>query len=145
MARPDPALLEAARYPYSCSIETRYRDLDSNLHVNNGAMASLLEEARVRFHRAAGFNNPSADPEGTVMVASVSIEYLGQSHYPEPLDCHVGFLRIGTSSYDLAQLITQDGGVVVFCRSTLVSVSEGRSHPISDSRRALVEAWMVKS
>ena len=53
MAKPDPALLDPARYPFRCSIETRYRDLDSNLHINNGVMASLLEEGRVRFHRAS--------------------------------------------------------------------------------------------
>jgi acyl-CoA thioester hydrolase len=104
----------------------------------------LLEEARVRFHRSAGFNNPSADPEGTVMVASVAIEYLGQSHFPDPLDFHVGFARVGSSSYDLAQLVTQGGAVVIFARSTLVSVCQGRSCPISDDRRALVEAWMLK-
>ena len=46
MAKPDPALLDPARYPFHCTLETRYCDLDSNLHINNGVMASLLEEAR---------------------------------------------------------------------------------------------------
>ena len=105
MPKPDPALLDPARYPFHCQIETRYRDLDSNLHINNGVFASLLEEGRVRFHRASQFGGGSDGT--TAMIVSVGIEYLGESHFPEPLDMHVGAERIGNSSYDLCQLVMQ--------------------------------------
>ena len=116
MARPDPALLDPARYPYSCSIETRYRDLDSNLHVNNGAMASLLEEGRVRFHRASRLQQPFRRPgrHGRWSPAFRS-NTSARATTPNRSIAMSAFSRIGTSSYDLAQLITQDGGVVVFC------------------------------
>lgn len=143
MAKPSPELLDPARYPFHCSIETRYRDLDSNLHINNGVMASLFEEGRVRFHRAAAFHNLSAQTDTNIMVVSLGIEFLGESHFPDPLDIHVGIARIGTTSYELVQLAMQQGAAVAFARATLVSVSRGTPSPICDARRAAGQAWMM--
>ncbi len=145
MPKPDPALLDPARYPFRCEIETRYRDLDSNLHINNGVFASLLEEARVRFHRASEFGNVAADPELTVMVVSVAIDYLGQSHFPEPLDMHVCISRIGQSSYDLGQLVTQSAEVVAFASVTLVCIKAGRPFAIPESHRDRAKPWMFRA
>ncbi len=144
MAKPDPALLDPARYPFRCAIETRYRDLDSNLHINNGVFASLLEEGRVRFHRASQFGNLSGDPELTAMVASVGIEYLGQSHFPEPLDMHIGAARIGSSSYQLAQLTMQQDSVVAYASVTLVCMKAGKPHAIPADHRERAKAWMLR-
>ena len=143
MPKPDPALLNPARYPFRCQIETRYRDLDSNLHINNGVFASLLEEARVRFHRDSGFGRISADPEMTVMVASVAIEYLGQSHFPGPLEMHVGAARIGNASYELCQLVMQQCDVVAFARVTLVCMKGGRPCAVPPSHREMAKPWMM--
>src|SRR5438045_9689602 len=103
MPKPDPSLLDRARYPFRCVVETRYRDLDSNLHINNGVLASLLEEGRVQFHRLSQFGSLSRDPGLTAMVVSAAIEYLGESRYPEPLEIHVGAARIGNSRHELFQ------------------------------------------
>lgn len=144
MPKPDPALLDPERYPFRCGIETRYRDLDSNLHINNGVFASLLEEGRVRFHRTSHLGNISADPELTAMVVSLAVEFLGQSHFPEPLDMHVAAARLGQSSYDLYQLVMQTGQVVAFAKVTLVCVKGGLPFPIPQAERAAGEAWMLR-
>ena len=143
MAKPDPALLDPARYPFSCQIETRYRDLDSNLHINNGVMASLLEEGRVRFHRASQFGGVSGDV--TAMVVSAAIEYLGESHHPEPLDMNLGIGRIGTSSYELCQLVMQGSHVIAFASVTLVCMKHGKPYAISSENREKAQAWMMAS
>jgi acyl-CoA thioester hydrolase len=145
MAKPDPALLDPARYPFHCEIETRYRDLDSNLHINNGVMASLLEEARVRFHRASKFGGLHSDGGLTSMVVSAGIEYLGQSHFPEPLDLHVGASRIGQTSYELCQLVTQDGLVIAFARVTMVCIRDDLPFTIPESHRDRAIPWMMRS
>jgi acyl-CoA thioester hydrolase len=144
MARPDPALLDPARYPFRCQIETRYRDLDSNLHINNGVFATLLEEGRVRYHRASQFGNISGDPELSAMVASVAIEYLGESHFPEPLDMHVGAARIGNSSYELCQLVMQRGEAVAFARVTMVCMKHGKPFALPANHRELAQPWMLR-
>lgn len=141
MAKPDPALLDPARYPFNCSIETRYRDLDSNLHINNGVMASLLEEGRVRFHRASQFGGVSGDM--TAMVVSAGIEYLGESHHPDPLDMYLGAARIGTTSYELCQLVMQGSSVIAFARVTLVCMKGGKPFAIPAVQREKAQAWIM--
>lgn len=141
MPKPDPALLVPARYPYHCEIETRYRDLDSNLHVNNGVMASLLEEGRVRFHRASTIGHTVRGL--TSMVVSLSIEFLGQSHFPEPLEMHVGISHLGTTSYRLDQLVTQQGRIVTFAQATLVCVGDDRPAPLPEEYRRAAGNWML--
>jgi acyl-CoA thioester hydrolase len=133
-----------ARYPFRCDIETRYRDLDSNLHINNGVMASLLEEGRVRFHRASDFGGVSREEGMTGMVVSAAIEYLGQSRFPDPLEVHVGAARIGSSSYELCQLVMQGDEVVTFARVTLVCTKDGRPCVIPDRQRDKAMPWMLR-
>jgi hypothetical protein len=76
VAKPDPALLDAARYPFDLEITTRFADLDPNDHINNVAIAAVLEDARVRFNEALGFRTVIRSLRA--MVASVSIDYLAQ-------------------------------------------------------------------
>lgn len=149
MAKPDPALLDPARYPFHCRIETRFGDLDTNLHLNNVALVGMLEEGRVRFHRTSGYHAAAAAAGMTSMVASIGIEFLGQSFYPEPLDMHVGAASLGRTSYVLQQLVMQGGRVVTFARSVMVCMGKG-SHeggnaiPIPDSFRQSVQSWMIR-
>jgi acyl-CoA thioester hydrolase len=141
LPRPDPALLDAARYPFHCEIETRYRDLDSNLHINNGVMASLLEEGRVRFHRASSFGASSGGM--TAMVVSLAVEFLGQSHFPDPLEIHVAVSHIGRTSYRLDQLVTQRARTVAYAQATLVCMLGDGPIPVPDQFRHGAERWML--
>jgi len=122
MPKPDPALLDPARYPFSCRIEPRFGDLDVNMHINNVAMAGFFEDGRVRFHRQSGYR------EGLVglssMIASVAIEYLGEGHYPDALTVHCAVEHVGRTSHRLVQLVTQDDRTVAFARSTMVTVGK---------------------
>jgi acyl-CoA thioester hydrolase len=120
MPKPDPALLDTARYPFTCRIEPRFGDLDVNLHINNVALASMLEEAHVRFHRAAGYHH-GKNPI-TLMVASAQIEYLGQGSYPDPVDIHIAVEQMGRTSHTLLKLASQDGRLVAFSRTVMVAV-----------------------
>jgi acyl-CoA thioester hydrolase len=143
MAKPDPALLDPARYPYHGQIETRYRDVDGNQHLNNGVIASLLEEGRVRFHRASQFGGVATDPDLSALVARVAIDYLSEGFWPEPLDMHVGIGRMGNSSYELCQLITQHGKAVTLCSATMVFFKNNAPWPIAEDHREMAKAWML--
>lgn len=142
MAKPDPALLDPARYPFECEIATRFGDLDTNLHINNVALASICEDARVRFHKASGYH--AAITGATAMVASFAIEYLGQAFHPDPLQLHVAAERIGNSSYVIAQLVRQAERPIAFTRSTMVVVKDDRAMTIPDAFRETVQPWMLR-
>ena len=105
MARPDPAQLDPARYPFGNAVTTRFADLDPNGHINNVAMAAVFEDARLRFLTAVGM--PKNTDGARFMVANVTIDYLAQAYYPQGLECHVGVLPGGRSSWSLRQLLLQ--------------------------------------
>lgn len=143
MAKPDPVLLDPTRYPYHCAMPTRFGDLDVNMHVNNVAMAGILEDGRVRFHRASGYHI-AMDRMGIVaMVASCTIDYIGQAFYPDPLEMHAGADTLGRTSYQLVQLVTQGTQVVAFSRAVMVCVAGGRPAPLPDKFRQSVADWMI--
>ena len=142
MAKPDPAELDPARYPFHCSLATRYGDVDSNRHVNNVALASMLETARVRFHHASGFH---ASLVGMgAMMGSLAVEFLGQAYYPEPLDFHEGATSLGRTSFKFQQLVMQSGRVVALARSVMICVADGRPAPLPQAFADSVRSWMVK-
>lgn len=143
MARPDPALLDTARYPFSCEIEPRFSDLDLNRHINNVAMAGMLEDGRVRFYRAASGDSDFAGL--ATMVASISIEYLGETHYPETLTVHGAIERLGQSSQQVVQIVTQGGRPVVFARTVIVMVGPDGPAPLPEDYRARAADWSLRA
>ncbi|PLK27228.1 thioesterase family protein [Novosphingobium sp. TH158] len=144
MPRPDPHLLDPARYPFDTEVDVRFSDMDVNRHINNVSLSNFVEEGRVRFHRASGYI--SAISGIGSMVASVGIEYVGQAFYPGTLHLHAGASHLGRTSYTLDLLITQDNRPVVFARSVMVCTKEGKPHPIPDSfREAATGAWSVRA
>ncbi|MES2493063.1 MAG: thioesterase family protein [Pseudomonadota bacterium] len=128
MAKPDPALLDAARYPYRLEIPTRFGDLDMNQHVNNVAMAGLFEDARVRFLHHVGLMGPESQVQP--MAASFAIDYLRQAYYPQPLTFCVAVSQIGNTSHTLINLALQDDRPVALAHSVVVITAGGRPCPL---------------
>jgi len=128
MAKPDPALLAPARYPATCTIATRYGDLDTNRHINNIAMAAMFEDARVRFQLGL-----AAEGELPLfMIVSFGIEYLSQAHYPEAITFHSAVTGHGRSSITLLQLAVQGTAPVALATSVMVLTDGSRPVPLPD-------------
>lgn len=142
MAKPDPTLLDPARYPFHCSIETRFSDLDLNQHLNNVSLVGLLEEGRVRYHRAAGNGGPNM--QAAPMVVSLAVEFLGQSYFPDPLDVHVGAGPLGRTSYTLCQLVTQQGRIVAYAQAVMVGMAGDRPTELPAAFRESLQLWSLK-
>jgi acyl-CoA thioester hydrolase len=142
LPKPDPALLDTARYPFSCRIEPRFGDLDTNLHINNVALTGILEDARVRFHAVSGYHAAMADL--VAMVASFKVEYLDQSYYPHPLEIYVGASRLGRTSYVLNELVLQQERAVAYSEAVMVCVGKAGPEPLPDAFRTGVADWMMR-
>lgn len=142
MARPDPALFDAARYPFANAVTTRFADLDPNGHINNVAMAAVFEDARLRFITAVGM--PRNTETARFMVANVNIDYLAQAFYPGDLDCRVGVLPGGRSSWSLRQLLLQEGRAVAAAHVTIVLTDGTRPMPIHPALRERLDAWLIR-
>ena len=142
MARPDAALLDTARYPFAHTITTRFADVDPNQHLNNVALAAMMEDARVRFNMSMG--DAVKLGERRAMVASVAMEYLSQGYFPDPVTVHCAVERVGNSSWTVVQVLAQNGRPVAFARSALVAIADDRPTPIAEDYRAILARWTLK-
>jgi acyl-CoA thioester hydrolase len=142
MPKPDPALLDASRYPFHCEIHPRFGDLDLNQHLNNVALAGILEEGRVHFHRVSKYEDAVAGI--TSMAASFAVDYLGQAHYPEPLVIHTAAIGIGRTSHTLGQVALQQGRLIAYAQTVLVCVHDHQ--PVANSPLFIeaVRPWMLR-
>lgn len=143
MAKPDPALLDRARYPFKQTIDPRFGDLDLNMHVNNVAMAGMLEDARVRFHHRTGYSELLAGK--SIMVASVAIEYLGEATYPDSIEIACALEHIGRTSNRVVQVVTQNGQPLVFARTVLVTVGPEGPFPLPEQFTVSARPWMLRA
>ena len=142
MAKPAPELLDPERYPFHCQLETRFSDLDANMHINNVAFSALLQEGRVKFHHASDYTAHSSVM--STMVVSLAIEYLGQGYFPDILGSHAAISRMGRTSFELNQLITQTDRVLVFARTTLVCIADGKPYEIPAEFAVSAKQWMFR-
>ncbi len=142
MARPDPALLDPARYPFRHEISTRFADMDPNNHLNNVALAAMFEDGRVRFNQGSGFKRGMDGHRA--MVASTEIAYLAEGHFPLPITVHCAVEALGRSSWTVVQVLVQEGKLIAFARSTLVCIRDDRPAPLPDLFRGALEQWILR-
>jgi acyl-CoA thioester hydrolase len=141
MPRPDPALLRPERYRFRHPITTRFADVDPNRHLNNVALAAMMEDARVRFITSIGVL--AAPGERRAMVASFAIEYLAQGYFPQQVTVHCAIESIGRTSWTVAQLLIQDERAVAFARSIIVAIADDRPTPVAEEVRAKLGQWSL--
>jgi len=139
LARPDPALLDAGRYPLYYAVPTRYVDLDSNRHVNNVAVVALIEEAYARLNADM---DKSAVTDRRIVVAQRSVSYLEEIGYPATVDVHIAVIAIGRTSWTVATLGVHAGIAAVYGEATLVGTAADRS-ALPDAFRAVLESYRI--
>ncbi|WP_159622193.1 acyl-CoA thioesterase [Ruania rhizosphaerae] len=128
-------------------VPVRWSDLDAYGHVNNAAMLTLLEEARIATfwtngQVASGTNVLAGGPEASsyTLVARQEIEYLaplGHSHEPVVVELWIG--RIGEASLEVCyELLSPRGEVAAKAATSIVMVdaATGRPRRLSDEERA---------
>lgn len=114
--------LDPTAYAVRQCLQTRYGDMDANRHLNNVAIARLLEEARVRFHGAL-FGAVEAGPalgERAIMIAHLSIDYLAEGRYGADVETGVAVVAVGRTSYRLGIGLFQDGRAMALADSVMV-------------------------
>ena len=129
--RPDPERTQRHHYPVWLEVQTRFGDLDSLGHMNNVAIAQLYEEARVRF--GATLVRRSDNALHRMLLVAFNINYLAETHYPEPVEVGTGVARIGRSSYVLAHALYQAGRCVGLADATMVHAPVTGVVPLPDA------------
>ncbi len=115
-------------YPFSCSIQVRWCDLDAFAHVNNATFASYLEQARTEvWHQLFGGREALDIP---FFVRRLEIDYR------RPVGLYVEvrvWLRVGAlrgASFDFEYLVEAGGEVAAEARTVLACVDNRTGRPV---------------
>ena len=125
-------------------ISVRYNDLDPLGHVNNAAMAIFLEQARCELIAP---RLKAASRQLDMVLASTTMDYLKELHYPGEVEVGTIATRIGTKSFALAHGVFQDGVCAGTASLTLVcfDLDTRRSVAMPDDARGLLQSLLVTS
>ena len=124
-------------------VHIRWNDLDAYGHVNNAAMLTLLEEARISVFWTSGDVGPG-EPPGTAvidarpgsatvtLVARQEAEYLAPIPYlRKPLDVQLWIGRLGGASIEVCYEVCsplEDEPQVVYARAATTVVLNEALH-----------------
>jgi acyl-CoA thioester hydrolase len=134
------ARLDVGSYPVRFAYRTLYSDMDTNRHLNNVAFGRLFEEGRVELHRRAfGW---SATPRLTMMLATITIEFLAEARHPGSVEVATAVARVGGSSFTLDQAAYQDESCVALANCVMVKAIESRPVPLTESERERLAGLM---
>ena len=147
MADPSPIELRNRAVFATWTTDTiRYRDLDPNGHVNNGAINMFFEDGRVHFRDQRMSALGKAILTGFA-VAKFSATYLAPLSYPGTVDIGTVVTRIGRSSFDLGQGVF--AGERCVATAEVVSVyfdpATGKSTPLPEALRGVLEDALARS
>ncbi len=144
MARPEAWRLSADAYPVVADFQTRFQDMDINGHLNNVAFAALFESARVMLNRHVRVWSERPPNERT-MVAAVTINYLAEGNFPDPVTIASGIGSIGTSSWTILQAMIQNGRCIATCDTVVVARTDEQAKPLRAALRDGLEQTMVRA
>lgn len=139
MPKPDPSRLLLETYPITVEVEPRFQDLDPLGHINNVAMAGIFEAGRIKFNHLNGTAGARRGEGHRWLIAQVSINYIGEAHFPAMITIGNAIARVGTSSWDIASAAFQHGKCVATCDCTLVYTDANGARPLDAEFIALLD------
>lgn len=151
MAHIEPWQTQPESYPFSYEADTRFQDIDIHNHINNVAMAALMESGRMRFYQKLTDMLPELGYR--LLIAAVNINYLRETSFPQPVTITCGIIRVNNSSWNLAQAVyqLQGGGnkaesvCVATGEVTTVLADQNGSTPVPDSIREMLLQDAIRS
>ena len=144
MPKPESWRLDAASYPVTIELQTRFQDMDINGHLNNVAFAALFESGRVLLNREIRPWEERPANERT-MVAAVEINYLAEGNFPDPVQIATGIGRLGTSSWTIVQAMFQNGRCIATCDTVVVCRTDGEAKPLRAAMVAELETKLARA
>jgi acyl-CoA thioester hydrolase len=142
---PEPYLLLPETYPFRLAIDTQFSDMDAAGIVNNIAIARFYESARARCLLQIFGRHHLAPPPGAYssVLVEITVRYLAECNFPEPVEVGSVVSRVGTSSYGFRQALFQSGKCVGLCEAAIVCTQHGRSAPLPDEARQRLQSLLI--
>ena len=131
MSKTQTDTLSLTDFPFQTFDKVRYADTDRQGHINNAVFSTFLETGRVEFLYDP--ESPLADEGAAFVIASLTLNFLSEIHWPGRIDIGTGVTRVGNSSVSLFQGLFQDGRCVATAETVIVQMNDEtrKSHPLS--------------
>ncbi len=126
----DAGTPEGLRARYAVQLKLRNADTDQFRHVNNAAIATFFEEARMAVFMQDALVDSMKDRH--VVVAHLAIDFIAEVMYPGELDVGTMPVRTGNTSFELAQALYANGKLCARASATcvLMDAKTGRPAPL---------------
>lgn len=141
--KPKRILRRIEDFPHRTTEIIRFGDLDGNNHVNNAVFSTFFEAGRVTL-----FRDPKRNlmPAGLIWtLAQITIDYLGEMHWPGTVDVGIGLASLGRTSAVFEQAIFFEGRCTATAKAVNVLVDTNTRRPvaITDEIRRNYEQWTL--
>ncbi|MDB5726573.1 MAG: hypothetical protein JWQ16_3327 [Novosphingobium sp.] len=139
--------LVATTYPLRYETRVLYSDMDAFRHLNNGATGRYFEEGRADLNMRIFGRDCMIDPPGglQLLFATVTVDYVRQAHYPGSVEVRSGIVRIGSSSYGVAQAAFQNNGCFALAEAVMVKAIEGAPARLTDAEREAMQSYLLSA
>ena len=122
-----PALDDRGLYRFWYRDVIRFGDLDRQGHVNNARFATYCEGGRVAMLEEQ--IRPLVGSDASFVLASITINFRRELHYPGELEVGTRILRLGTSSLTFGQGIFAKGDCAATAEATIVLLDRATRRP----------------
>lgn len=131
-------------YPIQTCDKIRYSDTDRQGHVNNAVFSTFLETGRVEilYDPAIGLVRDGTE----FVIARLSLDYLGEMHWPGTVTIGSRIDRIGNSSITLVQVLYQGDTLAAIAETVLVQLDSAsrKAKPFDEQSRAVFESLTIR-
>lgn len=140
MSRTPEARKQRPSYPWISPVIARYADVDPFWHLNNVAMATYFEDARISFvMKLLDIRQPTG-PDGRVLLARSSIDYLHEGRWPGTLEVGAAVAAVGRTSVTIGLGLFQDSRCIAVSDAVIVKLGDAGPLPWRDDERATLSA-----
>lgn len=138
----DPARLVLDSYPFVHDIVARFSDMDVQRHLNNSAIVTFYEDARVNLNQEMyGDELVSGTADFRLLVLETTVRYLSEAPYPGTYRIGAGIIRFGGSSYEYGLGLFHGDTCVGLSQTVMVHATATGPTPIPPARRARMEKF----
>lgn len=120
-------------YDHATGLDPRFRDLDTNRHVNSAVYVSYMEQARADYFEDV-IGIPLADAE--IVLAELSVDYAAPISLGESVTVHTRIPDLGESSFPMDHAVETDDRRAATGRVTIVPFD-----PETEAARPIPDSW----
>jgi acyl-CoA thioester hydrolase len=118
--RKDNILTRRTAYSNWASEQVRFSDTDMLGHVNNASLATYYETGRAEC--ILKVLTTDAAPSIVYVVAKLTINFIGEVHWPAKIDIGTGILSIGRTSFIVGQALFDGDKCMGIAESVMVAI-----------------------